>query len=269
MRQLINRYRRPRIVGASLTSASQGPGESATAVGGRRCAAAVRGSRMAFGACLLAVLLATTSLTAAAAWGATDGVPGTGDKSFNPAADSEGNHCLSPEGVDVNELLGVSEHLVVGGNGCGPVRTGEFYVPLGGSCWNTNTSWEVMPDDYTPAAATPVEDFLSKLLSITYVVEPGTPSARSYRFRAQDVVAVGNVRDVLPISGPDQPSVCFLAKLPPLPAGVHTYDAFVEMSARSCDGLGVSESINCLPAGTTRLGSCRFTVATPAAKPGD
>ena len=50
-----------------------------------RRAAVVRSSQMALVACLVAVLLAT-SLTAAAAWGATGGVPGTGDKSFNPAA---------------------------------------------------------------------------------------------------------------------------------------------------------------------------------------
>jgi hypothetical protein len=59
---------------------------------------------------LVSLLLATTSLTAYAAWGASGGLPGTGGKSFNPAADSEGNHCVSPEGVDANELLGISEY---------------------------------------------------------------------------------------------------------------------------------------------------------------
>jgi hypothetical protein len=41
------------------------------------------------GASLVAVLLAT-SLSAGAASAATGGLPGTGDKSFNPAANSEG-----------------------------------------------------------------------------------------------------------------------------------------------------------------------------------
>jgi hypothetical protein len=85
-------YRRPRIVGASLASATPGPGESAGVVGGRRSARVVRGSQMALGTGLVAVLLATISLTAGAARGTTGGLPGTGDKSFNPAADSEGNH---------------------------------------------------------------------------------------------------------------------------------------------------------------------------------
>jgi hypothetical protein len=160
------------------------------------------------------------------------------------------------------------------GGSCGPVRTGEFYVPANSATsWATNTSWEIVPDDYTPAAATPVEDFLSKVMSITYVIDPGTRFARSYRFRAQDVVTVVRQRDLFPISGTDQLLfVSFLAKLPPLPPGDHTYDAFVEMSARSCDGLGIREGgpglINCVPAGTTQLCRVDFTVAqTPASKP--
>jgi hypothetical protein len=99
-------YRQPRIVGTSLTTATPGPSESAGVLGGWRSARVVRGSQMALGACLVAVLLATTSLTAGTAWGATGGLPGTGDKSFNPAADSEGNHCVAPNGVDANKLLG-------------------------------------------------------------------------------------------------------------------------------------------------------------------
>ena len=239
-----------------------------------RPAAVVRASHMAFGACVAAVLLATANLTAGAAWGATGGVPGTGLWAFNPAADSEGNHCFTPEGVDVNELLGVSEHLVAPGEPCGPVGAGEFYVPASpASSWATNTSWEVVPDDYTPAAATPVADFLSKVISMTFVIDSGTRRARSYRFRAQDVATVVRERDLFPVSGDDELLfVSFLAKLPPLPPGDHTYDAFVEMSARSCDGLGIREgetgAINCLTAGTTQICRVHFTVAAPASKPG-
>ena len=232
-----------------------------------------RRSRMTLGACLLAVLLATAGVTAGAASAASGGLPGTGDMSFNPAADSEGNHCVSPEGVDANALLGVSEHLVIASDACGPVRTGEFYVPYNPACWGANTSWDVVPADYTPAAPTPVEDFLSKVRAITYVVDPGTPRARSYRFRAGDVLTVGHDRELFPVSGTDQLWVCSLAKLPPLPPGAHTFDAYVEMSARSCDGFGTREGgpglINCIPAGTTQLCRIGFTVVpAPAAKPG-
>jgi lysophospholipase L1-like esterase len=68
MHNMIGRlYRRPPIVRASLTTATPGPGEPAGMVGGRRSAGVVRGSQIALGACLVAVLLATASSTASAA----------------------------------------------------------------------------------------------------------------------------------------------------------------------------------------------------------
>ncbi len=68
MHKLIRRlYRRPRIGGASLTSATPGSSEPAKIVGGRRSAGVVRASEIALGACAIAVVLATTSLTASAA----------------------------------------------------------------------------------------------------------------------------------------------------------------------------------------------------------
>jgi lysophospholipase L1-like esterase len=68
MHNMIGRlYRRPPIVRASLTTATPGPGEPAGVVGGRRSAGVVRGSQIALGACLVAVLLATASSTASAA----------------------------------------------------------------------------------------------------------------------------------------------------------------------------------------------------------
>jgi hypothetical protein len=270
MHNMIRRlHRRPRIVGASLTSATPGPGESAGVVGGRRSARVVRGSQMALGAWLVAVLLATTSLTAGAAWGATGGLPGTGDKSFNPAADSEGNHCVSPEGVDANELLGISEYLLVPDGGCDAVPEGEFWIDFIPSSVGMSPSWEEVPADYTPSAPTPLEDFLSKVRSVTYTVDPGTASERSYRFAAQDVLDVRNARDLFPIEAPDIPVVFFLAKLPPLPPGDHRVAGFIEMSDRWCDGLGTAAG-NCLNAGTTRELVCRFTVVrrqSPASRP--
>ena len=79
---------------------------------------------------------------------------------------------------------------------------------------------------------------------------------------------MGNARDVFPISAPDFSEALFLAKLPPLPPGDHRVAFSIEMSNRHCDGLGTS-SENCLNAGTTRLGSCPFTVVrqSPALRP--
>ena len=214
--------------------------------------------RRTLGACLVAVLLA-----------ATGGSPAMGA--------TGANHCFSPEGVDGNALLGVSEQLVVGSAppeaGCGPVHAGEFYIPLLPACWVANDSWEVVPADYTPAAATPVEDFLSKVRATTFVVDAGTRQARSYRFRAQDILTVVRVRDLFPISGGDQSMVCFLAKLPPRPPGDHTVDLFLEVSARVCDGAGTVEAehgaVDCISAGTTQICRLNFTVVQdPASKPG-
>jgi hypothetical protein len=220
---------------------------------------------LSFGvAACLAAGLATTTLTAGTAWGAAGGVPGTGDTSFNPASDSEGNHCVSPDGVDANDLLGISEQLVVPGS-CDVVETGEFYVPLTAS-WTLNSSWDQVPADYTASAPTPLEDFVSKVRSMTFTVDGGTPRERSYRFAAHDILEVRSLRDLLPISAPDLPLVLFLAKLPPLRPGDHRVAFTIEMSERHCDGLGTAAQ-NCLDAGTTSLGSCPFTLA-PRRSPG-
>jgi len=220
-----------------------------------RRGAVTRPSRMTLGACLVAVLLATASVTAGTAWAATGGLPGTGDRSFDPAGNTGDNHCVSPEGVDANELLGVSQQLFVPGV-CDVFEAGEFYVPMGRcpGVWYMSTSWEATPADYIPSAPTPLEDFTSKVRSITYVVDPGTKRERSYRFMAQDVMDVRTIQDFFPESGPDWPTALFLAKLPPLPAGDHQLETVIEMSARHCDGLGNDPAFNCLSAGITSLG---------------
>jgi hypothetical protein len=219
------------------------------------------------GACLVAVLLATASVTAGAAWAATGGLPGTGDKSFNPAGNTGDNHCVSPEGVDANELLGISQALFMPGV-CDVFEAGEFYVPLGSGWLNMNTFWESVPADYTPSAPTPLEDFTSKVRSMIYVVDPGTTRERTFRFSAQDIMDVRTLHDFFPQTGPDWPVALFLPKLPPAPVGDHWVATSIDMSARSCNGLGTDPAVNCLPAGITRLQVCPFKViATPASKP--
>jgi hypothetical protein len=221
---------------------------------------------MTLGACVVAVLLATASVTAGAAWAATGGLPGTGDTSFNPAGNSEDNHCISPEGVDANELLGISEQLVLPGV-CDVVQAGEFYVFFNAT-WLLNTFSEAVPADYTPSAPTPLENFTSKVRSMTYVVDPGTTREQSYRFAPQDIMDVRTAHDFFPETGPDWPVALFLAKLPPLPPGDHRLVAVIDMSARHCDGLGTDPAAHCLGAGITKLTVCPFKViATPASKP--
>ena len=208
---------------------------------------------------MIAALLATMILSASAAWGADGGLPGTGDENFNPGPRSTGNHCVSPEGVDANRLLGISQPLFLPGE-CGDViGAGEFYVPLGPGWLTMNSFWETVPADYTPSAPTPLEDFVSKVRSMIYVVDPGTKQERSYRYPAQSVMDLRTVHDFFPETGPDWPVALFLPKLPPLPPGDHRLSTSIEMSARSCNGLG-SASTDCLPAGITRLQVCPFRV---------
>jgi len=222
----------------------------------------LRGAHSAFAACVVAALLAIASVTAGAAWGAAGGLPGTGDKSFDPGSTGD-NHCVSPEGVDANQLLGISQQLVVVG-ACDVVQAGEFYAFFNAN-WTMNTSWEAVPADYAPSAPTPLQDFLSKVRSMTFVVDPGTTHEKSYTYRAQAILDVRTVHDFLPESGPDWPVALFLAKLPPLRPGNHRLQGIIEMAARHCDGLGTDPAVNCLGAGTTLLGVCPFTVMPPDA----
>ena len=211
------------------------------------------------GACVAAALLASMSVSASAAWAAGGGLPGTADKDFNPGPRSTENHCVSPEGVDANQLLGISQPLFLPGV-CGDViDAGEFYVPFGTGWLTMNSFWETVPADYTPSAPTPLEDFSSKVRAMIYVVDPGTEQERSYRYPAQSIMDVRTLHDFFPQTGPDWPVALFVPKLPPLPPGDHHLSTSIEMSARSCNGLG-SAATDCLPAGITRLQVCPFTV---------
>lgn len=158
-------------------------------------------------------------------------------------------------GVDANQVLGISQPLVP----CVDPRAGEFYAMITGG-WLMNSFWETVPADYTPSAPTPLQDFISKVRSVTFVVDPGTKRERSYRYAAQDIMDVRSLRELLPLTGPDWPQVLFLAKLPPLPPGEHRVRQSIEMSARHCDGLGTVPGFNCLPAGITILTTCPFRV---------
>ncbi len=180
----------------------------------------------------------------------------------------EDNHCITPAGTDANEVLGVAEQLVVDDEGCGPVSTGEFWIPLWGVWVVTNTSFEIVPPGYEPSAATPMEDFLSKAEMITYVIDAGTAREKTYRYRVQDIVKVDTVGEFTPYWFPEPyPIAQFLAKLPPLPPGQHTYSSVLQMSARSCDGLG-TEEFNCIAPGAIPLcTNLPFTVKQRTAAP--
>jgi hypothetical protein len=216
--------------------------------------------------CVLAALLALAPLTAGTAL-AKGGILGTGDMPFLWGHHASDNHCITPAGTDANEVLGVTHQLVAFGAppeaGCGPVSPGESWTPIGGGLlmWVMNTSFEAIPPGYEPSARTPMKDFLSKAKTITYIVDSGTARERTYRFRVRDIVKIDTVDEFFaPGFWPHPyPVAQYLAKLPPLPPGEHTYTVELKVSAPSCDGLGTDPSVNCLPAGD----AIRLCDATP------
>jgi hypothetical protein len=179
------------------------------------------------------------------------GVPGGGAGDFNPAGDSEENQCLTPFNIDLNEFWGVSEQIV-GPTPCGRVvNTGEFYIPL--SAWFVNSAEGIgeecfpngsalcYPEGYVPQG-TPIEDFLSKIETVTYVVD----GKKTYIYQAEDIVRVKynpnpNVSPIFPLAA-------MLAKLPPLPPGSHIVEIYWLLTERHCDGFS-TESVSCLEGG--------------------
>lgn len=164
-------------------------------------------------------------------------------------------HCVTGDGIDLNEVLAVSETIVLQPD-CYEVDTGESYILL--AYWVTAKSYESVPSPHPLAGPAPVEDFLAKVEAVRYIVDPDTRRARSYRFDARDIMRVGTL-DQIVAGAPDLPVVYFLAKLPPLTPGVHNSKILVEMSASHCDGFGTA-SENCLPEGESDVLGCPFVV---------
>jgi hypothetical protein len=115
-----------------------------------------------------------------------------------------------------------------------------------------------------------MEDFQSKLQSVTVVVDGETPAERVETFDAS-VVNVVTVADFLGALKPDDQQALPLAAVMPsmhgLPPGEHSAWVFWTLSARHCDGLpstkGEPLSTHCLPAGERFMREVYFIVAAP------
>lgn len=164
---------------------------------------------------------------------------------------TKGEHCVGPDGTDLNEFYGVSETIVVAF--CPELRTGEHWTTT--SRWFVAESYGPVPPGFMPApGATPVDDFLAKFVGVRYVIDPGTRQQRTYVFPNSEklfMAAVGSATLFNPIT---------LGTLHPLSAGQHVIDRYWRMSALHCDGIGDSLEENCLPAGDTFFGSVTFDV---------
>lgn len=164
---------------------------------------------------------------------------------------TRGGHCISPAGADLNERYGVTEAIVT--PFCTVVPAGERWWPQ--TRWLTENSWVVIPPGFTPAGATPIEDFNLKFAGARYVVDPGTKQEQSHSFPAS-ILRTGYVDLVL-----GYPFSAWLAQLNPVSVGPHVVDIYIRMSAEHWDGFGTDPG-NHIPAGESLYDQLSFEVVS-------
>jgi hypothetical protein len=199
------------------------------------------------GALAVAILLLTVP-GADVAWAKREGklpAPAHGPR-------AERNHCITPNGLDLNALFGVSEQIVT--YFCTDVETGEQWRP--GGLWVVGKTFASVPPGFTSSYPTPLADFVAKLVQVRYVVDPGTNREKSYTFPNSDRLWTGP-------AGPDADGIntATLGTLHPLPPGEHLVRVFWTFSGTHCDGLGTVPEENCFPPGESLYAPTTFTVA--------
>lgn len=167
----------------------------------------------------------------------------------DPPGQQDANLCVNASGVDLNELYGVSEQFRT--FECRFVSAGEHWIrPI---WWITNTEADsVYPGGYVPALPEPIDDFLSKLTSVRFVIDGGTLREQSFIFDASGIVRTDIHAEQLDPGawgGVPYPMASILARLRPLSVGEHFLEAFVVLSAEHCDGFYTDPDFSCLPAG--------------------
>lgn len=212
----------------------------------------------------LTICIASVALTAPA-MAAQGGVPGPSQQTgrgFDPASDTEGNHCYIPVGddrwIDLNEVSGRSEQFVET-RFCPTAEAGEHVIPA--CTWEVSKSNGVFPAGYEPSEATPAEDFMSKLEAVKIVMDPGTRQERTYYFAPSPrLFNVEQADDVFGEYSLGGISIGLMPTLPPQSIGDHVAEMWVVMNAAHCDGYGEDPAWNCLPEGESFYVRRRFTV---------
>lgn len=186
-------------------------------------------------------------LVALAAFGACVGMSASGTW----AGPKPVKPCITPTDVNLNERYGVSDAIVA--PFCPAVSSGRRWTVS--SAWSMNSTFEDPgPAEFEPAGATPLEDFIAKLIGVKYVVDPGTNKEKTYLFPNADNLGVF-VGDDFAIANP-----LTLGSVQPLNVGDHVVDSYLLFRAMHCDGLGHVIGENCLPAGETFYDRVQFTV---------
>jgi 5-hydroxyisourate hydrolase-like protein (transthyretin family) len=172
--------------------------------------------------------------------------------------DPPGNHCRNQFGVDLNVLFGVPEQFVDGP--CSTITTASAWRPL--AFWYTNTAFDAVPPGFVPAAATPLEDLLTKLTAVEVVVDGGTKRQRTVVLAPTAALRIDHTFEEYAPGGGAYPMAVAIPRMTPLLAGDHTVQIIWTLSAEHCDGFTDVEAYSCLPSGDVSFGTRHFVVAS-------
>jgi len=184
---------------------------------------------------------------------------------IDPPGHDDANQCSNEFDVDLNELYGISDQFRT--RNCRVVSAGEHWV-IGPVVWIVNQGPDlVYPDGYVPSEPEPIDDFTSKLVSISVVVDGGTKRETVRVFPADEALRTDITIDQIEPGAWDAPfpMASMLPRMRPLSVGDHTFQVFIELSAEHCDGFVTDPELSCLPAGEIAFTSPRpLTISRPA-----
>ena len=176
----------------------------------------------------------------------------------------DANHCINAFGIDLNELYGVSDQFRNGD--CRVVSAGEHWV-IGPLLWVDNHGADsVYPDGYVASHPEPIDDFVSKLVSMTVVIDGGTKGERVHVFSPGEAVRndIDLEQDEPGTFGAPFPTASIMPRMPQLSVGDHTWEVFIELGADHCDGFSTDPNLSCLPSGELAFTPVRpLTVSVP------
>jgi hypothetical protein len=166
------------------------------------------------------------------------------------------NHCITPFGVDLNVLFGISTQIVT--PFCTQIDSGEALTTPGGTPWVMNTSFATAPEGFIAAGATPMEDFLAKFIAAKAVLDAGTSKEKTYIFPNGNKLWRGT------FLGFPAVQTATLTILKSLSVGKHTVQLYWVFSAMHCDGFGDVVQDNCLGPGGVAYGPLITFQVTPS-----
>lgn len=194
-------------------------------------------------------------------------------RSVNPPVDPGGPTvpalCAAPWGVDLCAATGVTTAFAIPTDwGAADVPAGSWWTPLVGWATNAPGGLPGVPLSYRDGYATrfrndPMQDFVSKLVRLRVVVDPGTSAEHAYEIadpaRFARLATIADFWGSGNLGPPEVDAGQWMAYVPmlrPLAVGAHEVHVVYTLSAESCDGFPSFageplsfEGGHCLPAG--------------------